>query len=142
MRGPSETVVGGDADEEGAAPDSEVVPGNVHMPIEWAGRVVVGPTRLSVSRALVVNAKVGPASRGGVPGSGGLEPAEALTAAGTVEPDGEPGGGWAVVQSNGVANGIGERALTAGGGEAGEGVAAIGGVRCAGDVDGGGVAAS
>ena len=142
MRGPSETVVSGDADEEGAAPDSEVVPGDVHVPIEGAGRVVVGPARLSVVGAAAVNAVMGPASRGGIPGSGGLVPAEAPTAAGQVDPDGKPGAGWAVVQSNGVANGIGERALTAGGGEAGEGVAAIGGVRCAGDVDGGGVAAS
>src|ERR1700682_1407492 len=138
MRGPSETVVGGNADEEGAPPDSEVVPGDVHVPIEWAGRVVVGPTRLSVVGAAGVNAVMGPASRGGIPGSGGLVPAEAPTAAAAVYPDREPGPGWAVVQSNGVAKGIGEGALTGDGvGEAGVGVAAVGGVRCAGVVGGG-----
>src|SRR4029077_8231468 len=65
MRVPSETVVGGNADEEGAPANSEVVPGDVHVPIEWAGRVVVGPTRLSVGAAFVENAIVDPASRGG-----------------------------------------------------------------------------
>ena len=37
---------------------------------------------------------------------------------------------------------LAEGALTAGGGDAGEGSAAVGGNRCAGDVDGAGVAAS
>src|SRR5207245_6564279 len=96
VRGPSRPVVSGDADEEGAAPDSEVVPGDVHVPIEGAGRVVVGPARLSVVGAAAVNAVMGPASRGGIPGSGGLVPAEAPTAAGQVDPDGKPGAGWAV----------------------------------------------
>src|SRR5207249_2738894 len=51
-------------------------------------------------------------------------------------------GSWLVVQNNGVAKGIGERALAGGGGEAGEGNAAVSGDRCAGDVDRGGEAAS
>ena len=72
----------------------------------------------------------------GSAGSGGLVPAHALTAAGRVEPDSEPSAGWLVVQNNGVAEGIGEGALTVGSGEAGEGGAAVGGDRCAGDVDG------
>src|SRR5450432_2129926 len=109
--GPSRAIVGGIADEEGAAPDTEVVPGNVHPPIEWAARVVVGTAGLAVVLGVVVNAIVGPASR--VHGIGGLVPAEALTAAARVEPDGEPGSGWAVVQNNGVAKGTGERALAA-----------------------------
>ena len=35
--GPSETVVSGVADEEGAAPNIEIVPGNVHPPVEGRG---------------------------------------------------------------------------------------------------------
>src|SRR5438034_11643541 len=85
---------------------------------------------------------MGPASRGRVRGSGGLVPAEALTTAASVEPDGEPGAAWLIVQNDRVALGTGEGALTAGGSEAGEGGAAVGGDRCAGDVDGAGVAAS
>ena len=65
------------------------------------------------SEDVAVNAEVGPASR--VRGSGGLVAAEALTAAGRVEPDGEPGAAWLVVQNNGVALGTGEGALTVGG---------------------------
>src|SRR6202795_2557238 len=53
--GPSRAVVSRVAEEEGAAPDSEVVPGNVHPPIEWATRVVVGPTRLAVVARTGVN---------------------------------------------------------------------------------------
>src|SRR5207245_2742491 len=138
--GPSGTVVSGIADEESASPDIEVVPGNVHMPIEWAGRVVVCPARLSVVVVVGVNAVMGPAIR--VPGSGGVVPAEALTATAHVKPDSVPSAGWAVVQNNGVALGIGEGALTGGGGEADEGVGAVSGDRCTGDVDGAGVAAS
>jgi len=83
---------------------------------------------------------MGPASRGRVRGSGGLVPAEALTTAASVEPDGEPGAAWLIVQNDRVALGTGEGALTAGGSEAGEGGAAVGGDRCAGDVDGAGLA--
>jgi hypothetical protein len=72
-----------------------------------------------------VNAIMGPAVR--VPWSGGLVSAEALTAAAPVEPDREPGGGWLVVQNNGVANSVVEWALTVGLGEAGERGAAVGG---------------
>ena len=102
--------------------------------------VVVGPARLSVVVVVVVNAIMGPAIR--VPRSSGLVTAEALTAAASVQPDSEPGAGWAIVQNNRVAHGIGKRALAAGVGQAGEGVAAIGGNRCARDVDRSGVAAS
>ena len=107
---------------------------------EGRGWVVVGPARLAVVLRAAVNAEMGPASR--VRGSGGLVSTEALTAAGPIEPDGEPGGGGAIVQNNRVAHGIGEGALTAGGGDAGEGSAAVGGDRCAGDIDRTGVAAS
>jgi hypothetical protein len=75
-------------------------------------------------------------------GGGGLVSADALTAAGRVKKDSEPNAGWTVVQNNGVAKGILERTLAVGGGEAGEGGAAIGGDRCAGDVDGVGKNAS
>src|SRR4029077_778002 len=59
-----------------------------------------------------------------------------------IEPNGVPSAGWFIVQNNGVAQGIVEGALTIGLGEAGEGGAAVGGDRCAGDVDGTGPAAS
>ena len=87
-----------------------------------------------------MSAEMGPAIR--VPGSGGLVPAETVTAAAAIEPDGEPGAGWAVVENNRVAERIIEGALTVRPSEPGEGGASIGGDRCAGDVDGGEVAAS
>ena len=68
------------------------------------------------SADVAVNTEMGPASR--VRGSGGLVSAQALTAAGRVEPDGEPGGVSAIVQNNRVAHGTGKGALTAGGGDA------------------------
>ena len=85
----------------------------------------------SRSSRAVMNAKMGPASRVGW--SGGLIATEALCAAGRIKPDGEPGG--FVVQSNRVALGTGEGALTAGSGDAGEGSAAINGYRCARNID-------
>src|SRR5438067_2512626 len=124
--GPGRSVVGGVADEEALA-SIKVVPGNVHPPKEGAARVVVGPARLAVVVAAAVNAVMDPASR--VRGIGGLVPAEALTAAALVEPDCEPGTGWFVVQNNGVAHGTAERALAAGGGDAGEGGSAVVGDR-------------
>src|SRR5436190_11011092 len=122
--GPGRPIVGGVADEESAARDREVVPGNVHPPIKWASRVVVGPARLAVVTAAGVNAVMGPASR--VRGIGGFVPAEALTATARVKPDSEPGTGGAVVENNGIAKGTGERALAEGGGDAGEGESAVG----------------
>ncbi|PYI95956.1 MAG: hypothetical protein DME98_14490 [Verrucomicrobia bacterium] len=49
---------------------------------------------------------MGPAIR--VRRVGGLIPAETLAAAERVQPDGEPGSSWLIVQKNGVANGTGE----------------------------------
>ena len=86
-------------------------PGNIHAPIEWGGRVVVSPTRFAIVARGSVNAKMCPASS--IRGSGGLIPAEALSAAGRVQPHGEPGPGWLVVQSNRVAFGTGKGTLTA-----------------------------
>src|SRR6185503_11470992 len=83
---------------------------------------------------------VGPASR--VRRIGGLVSSEALATASPIKPHGEPGGGGAIVKNNRVAHGIGEGALPAGGGDAGEGSAAIGGDRTAGDINGTGVAAA
>src|SRR5205807_4271767 len=59
--GPSETVVSRVADEEGAAPDIEVVPGCVHPPIKRRGRIVVCPARFPVVVVVGVNAIMGPA---------------------------------------------------------------------------------
>src|SRR5438552_10548566 len=59
---PSRAIVGREAEGEGAVPDSVVIPGNVHPPIEWATRVVVGPARLTVVEGAGVNAVMGPAS--------------------------------------------------------------------------------
>src|SRR5439155_6606602 len=106
--GPGETVVTGDADEEGPSSNSEVVPRDVHVPEVGRGCVVVGPARFSVVSGTVMNAEMRVASR--VRGIGGLVPADAKTAAGLVDPDGEPSAGWLVIQRNGIAHGIGERA--------------------------------
>ena len=122
--GPGATVVSREADSE-APSISEVVPRDVHPPKEWTARVVVGPARLAIVAAAVVNAEMRPAIR--VRGIGGLVPADALTAAGRIEKDSKPSAGWLVVQSNGVAKGIGEGALTGGPSETGEGGAAVGG---------------
>src|SRR5215217_6261851 len=88
---PREAVVTGIGDGESTA----VAPRNIHAPIEWGGRVVVSPTRFAIVARAIVNAKMGPARS--ICGSGGLIPAEALSAAGCVKPDGEPSGGWLVV---------------------------------------------
>src|ERR1044071_1278991 len=133
---PSHAIIGGIAEEEGTRCNIEVVPGNVHPPIEWATRVIVGPTRLPVVLTVAVNAIMGPASR--AHGISGLVPTKALTAAATVKPDGEPCSGRAVVQNNGVAKGIGKGALVAGRSDAGEGVSPIGGDRYTGEIAGGG----
>src|SRR5213596_809655 len=93
--GPGETVVSGVANEECATPNIEVVPGNVHPPIEWRGCVVICPARLSVVIIVIVNAVMGPAIR--VLRSSGLVSAEALTTAAPVKPNGEPGLAWLVV---------------------------------------------
>jgi len=87
-----------------------------------------------------VNAKMGPVIR--VRRSSGLVSAEALSAAARVEPDRVPSAGWAIVENNRVAERVGERALTVGGGKANERAAAVSGDRCAGDVDWAGVAAA
>src|SRR4030095_10826958 len=110
---------------------SEVVPGNVHIAVVRRSWVVVDPARLSVVAAPRVNAEMGPAIR--VPRRAGPVPAQTLTAAGRVEPDGEPNAAFAVVHNNRVAKGIVEGACTGARGEADEGVATVGGDRCAGD---------
>src|SRR5882757_1661566 len=140
LLGPRDTVVSGVADEQATAA-IEIVPGDVHPPVEGRGRIVVGPARLSVVLGVAMNAVVmGPAS--GDPGSGRLVSAQALTAAGSVQPDRVPSVGWPVEQNNGVAHGIGEGTLTTGEGDPGEGGAAVSRDRCPGDVDGAHVAAS
>ena len=77
---------------------------------------------------------MGPAIR--IIWSGGLVPTQTLAPARPIEPYREPSTAWFVVQSNGVAKGIVEGALTVGLGESGEGDTAIVGYRCARDVDG------
>src|SRR6185369_10212158 len=61
--------------------------------------------------------------------------AQALTAAGRVEPDGEPGAGRAIVEDNGVSQGAGEGALARGVGHTCESSAAVSGNRRTGNVD-------
>ena len=94
--------------------------GGVHSAVERRRWVVIRPTRLSIVLGVSVNAVMGPAIR--VRGSGSLVPSKALTAAAAVEPNGKPGAGWAIVQNNGVANRVGEWALTVSAREANEGV--------------------
>ena len=74
-----------------------------------------------------MNTKVSPAIR--VRWISGLVPAQALTAAGRVEPNGEPGAGGAVVEDNGISQGAGEGALARSVGHASESSAAVGGDR-------------
>ena len=130
---PRDPIVSRVPDKEGAPANIEVVPRNVHPAVEGRRWVIVSPARLSVVLRVRVNAVMGPAIR--VPGSGGLVPAEAKTAAGLVDPDGEPSAGWLVIQNNWVAHRIGEGAVTSGSRDAGEGAATVGGDRCAGDVE-------
>src|SRR4029453_6304985 len=144
-RTPSDTVIGRAHNRDGGPSKIEVVEGNIHSPEERRGWVVVSITRFPVVKGVAVSAKMSPASR--VRGIGGLVSADALTAARHVKIGSEPSAGWSVVQSNGVAQGIGEGALAGltgwsvvGTGDAGEGGAAVGGDRWAGDVDGAGIA--
>ena len=122
--GPSLTVISGEGDLEGAAANSEVVPGNVHPPKEGRGRVVVGPARLAVVRAAVVNAST---SRPGDPAVSGLPGADALSAAARSQKNSKESAGRFVVESNRVAKvrpvSSCERAWI----EAGEGRAAVAG---------------
>ena len=130
--GPGVTVVSGHADLQSTSTNIEVIPGDVHVSEVRRGGVVVRPARFPVVAAVGVNAEMGPAIW--VRRIGRLVPAHAPTAAARVDPDGEPGAGWFVVEKNGVAKGIGEWALTARGGDASEGGAAVGGDRYAREV--------
>jgi|SRR5213080_4136070 len=84
---------------------------------------------------------MGPAGRRRVPGSGGLVTAQARTATDRVEPDRVPRAAVPAEYNDWVAACIGKGALTVVG-QAGKGGAAVGRDRCAGNVDGVGVAAS
>src|SRR5439155_15812207 len=96
--GPGGAVVGVD-DVEGAAPNVEVIVGNVHPPVEWAGQIVVHPHALAVIRAAVVRA------RAGCPGDavGGGPQADALAAAAGRQVAGEPHAQARVVHHDRVA---------------------------------------
>src|SRR6266700_3737383 len=83
--GPGHTVVSGIAKKEGAAANIEIVPRNVHPPVEGGGRVVVRPTGFSIVLRVGMNAEVGPAIR--VRRSSSLVTTESLSAAARVEPD-------------------------------------------------------
>src|SRR6266576_6439614 len=137
---PGGPVITGVGDAERPAPYIKIVPGNIHAAKEWRRWVVVRIARIAVVVVVVVNAEMGPASR--VKRSGGLVAAQALAAARGVEPHCEPDAGWLVVQKNRIALSAGEGTLTAGICDPGEGGAAVGGARYAGDVDGVRVAAS
>jgi hypothetical protein len=133
---PRRAVITGVGDGEGTA----VAPGDIHAPIEWGASVVVSPTRFAIVARAIVNAKMGPASS--IRGSGGLISAEALSAAGCVKPDGEPGARWFVVQSYRVAHGSGEGTLAGSSSDTRKRRAPIGGDRRARNVDGTGETAS
>ena len=132
LAAPSDAVVSGAAYDQGAFTYVKVVPGNVHVSEKRRGWVIVSPARFPVVAAAGVNAKVSPpASR--VQRISGLEPAQGAAPV-AVEPDGEPGAGWFVVQNNGVAKGVVKGASTGGGRDAGEGGPAVRGARYAGEV--------
>src|SRR6266581_8132510 len=96
--GPGGAVVGVD-DVEGAAPNVEVVVGNVHPPVEGAGRVVVHPHALAVIRAAVVRARAGCPSDA----VGRCPQADALAAAAGRQVAGEPHAQARVVHHDRVA---------------------------------------
>ena len=108
---PRAAVVSGATDDQGALTHVKVVPGNIHVPEEGRGWVVVGPARLAVVAAARVNAEMGPAIW--VRGIGGLKPAQGAARV-AIEPDSKPSLGWLVVQNNRITKGIGKRTLTAG----------------------------
>src|SRR5207244_2016289 len=108
----------------------KVVPGNIHVPKEGRGWVVVCPARLAVVAAARVNAKMGPAI--GIRGIGGLKPAQG-TARVAIQPHSKPSLGRLVIQNYRVAKGIGKRTLTAGIGDSCESGATILGDRYGGD---------
>src|SRR5262249_18340635 len=90
------------------------------------------PARFPVVAAGGMNAKMSsPAGR--VQRISGLEPAQGAAPI-AVEPDREPCAGWFVVQSNRVAKGVVKGASTGGGGDPGEGGAAVRGARYAREV--------
>src|SRR5262249_33630553 len=122
---PSDAIVSGIANEQRTAAHIEVVPGNVHPTIKRRSLIGIGPARFPVIVVAVVDAIMRPAIR--APGGGGFVSAEPLTAAASVQPDSEPGPGRTVVQNNRIPHGVGERALSAAGGETHKGVAAVGG---------------
>src|SRR4029077_4214282 len=129
--GPGATVVSGHANLESTSTDIEVVPGDVHVSEVRRGSVVVSPARLPVVAAVGMHAEMGPAIR--VRRSSGFVSTQRTASVG-VEPNGKTGLGRFVVQNDRVAKGIGEWALAAGVGDAGEGGAAVGGARYAREV--------
>ena len=100
----------------------KVVPGNIHVPEEGRGWVVVCPARFAVVAAARVNAKMGPAIW--VRGIGGLKPAQGATRI-AIQPDSKPSLGWLVIQNNRIPKGIGKRTLTAAVGDTRESGATI-----------------
>src|SRR5262249_51229550 len=126
---PSRAVISGEGGEEAAnvaaIQDVVVVPRGVDPPEKRRGWVVLSRSGLRIVREAAVHAEMGPAIR--VPRSGGLDPARPPTAAGRVRnPDAQPSGACLVVETNGVATDINERALTIGLGEASERGATVG----------------
>ncbi|PYI48437.1 MAG: hypothetical protein DMF11_03520 [Verrucomicrobia bacterium] len=92
-------AVVGVSDIECAAPDVEVIVGNVHPPVEGAGRVVVHPHRLAVVAAAVVRA-----GAGGPSDAVGRGPhANALAAAAGRQVAREPDAQARIVHHDGVA---------------------------------------
>src|SRR4029077_5025981 len=141
--GPRHAAVSGANDEDaaaGAAWDIKVVPGNIHSPEKGRGCVVIRKARLPVGRGLAENTDGGPAIW--VPGSGGFVAPEALTAAASVEPHGNPSLAWLVVQNNRIALCPTNGSLTMGQRRAVKSGATVGGNRCAGDIEGAGIAAA
>ena len=94
---------------EAALTHVKVVPGNIHVPEEGRGWVVVRPARLAVVAAARVNAKMGPAIW--VRRIGGLKPAQGAAAALPSSQTVNQVPSWLVVQNNRIAKGIAGRGL-------------------------------
>ena len=134
---PRRAVITGEGNEEAAnvaaVEDVVVVPGYVHSPVEGRRWVVVRPTRLSVVTPAVVDTDNGSNYR--IPAESWSYTRPRPNRRTRIDdPDGEPVAALTVVKNDRVTQ-VRDGATNGVGVETGEGQAAVGGDRCARDVD-------
>ena len=127
---PRAAVVSGATNDQSALTHVKVVPGNIHVPEEGRGWVVVCPARLAVVAAAGVNAKMGPAIW--VRRIGGLVSAQGAARV-AIEPDSKPSPDGLLYRTTGSPKVLAKRTLTAGIGHTGESRATVLGNRQPGD---------